>query len=243
MSLTRVSARRRFFLAGAAVLLLLAAIRWSGLQEQLQRVVRGIGKLGSWGPFAFILLYLVATVLFVPGSLLTLGAGALFGVVRGSAIVLSGAMLGATCAFLIARYLARGWVARKLEANPRCLALDKAIATEGWKIVGLLRLSPVVPFNLLNYALGLTRVSLRDYFFASLIGMLPGTIMYVYAGALLGDLANLSSARRIRTLAEWSLYGAGLLATVIATFYITRIARRALAQRVEEEPNPHGSNN
>jgi uncharacterized membrane protein YdjX (TVP38/TMEM64 family) len=237
MPLTRVSVRSRFVLGVAAVLLFVAVFRWSRLPEQLPLVVRGIGQLGGWGPPTFVLLYVVATVLFVPGSALTLGAGALFGVIRGSIIVLAGATLGATCAFLIARYLARDWVARKLSVDTRFLALDKAIATEGWKIVGLLRLSPVVPFNLLNYALGLTRVSLPDYFFASMIGMIPGTLMYVYAGALLGDLVNSSSVRRPKTPAEWCLYAVGLLATIIVTFYITRLARRSLSERTSEKPD------
>jgi len=113
------------------------------------------------------------------GSALTLGAGILFGVLRGSIIVSIAATLGATAAFLIARYVAREWVARKIAAHPKFAAVDQAVASEGWKMVGLIRLSPIFPFSLMNYAFGLTRVSLRDYFFASWIGMLPGTVMYV----------------------------------------------------------------
>src|SRR5690606_28498352 len=113
------------------------------------------------------------TVLLIPGSALTLGAGALFGVFWGTVYASTGATLGATCAFLIGRYLARDWVAARIARRPAFVAIDRAVAEEGWKIVGLTRLSPIFPFVLLNYAFGLTRVSLRDYVFASWLGMLP----------------------------------------------------------------------
>jgi uncharacterized membrane protein YdjX (TVP38/TMEM64 family) len=167
----------------------------------------------------------------LPGSVLTLGAGAVFGLVKGAVLVSVAATLGATAAFLVGRYLAREWVAGKVERYPRFAAIDRAVAREGWKIVGLTRLSPVFPFNVLNYAFGLTRVSLRDYFFASWIGMMPGTVMYVYVGSLAGDLAALGAGSRARTPVEWTLYVVGLLATVAVTVYVTRLARAALARR------------
>lgn len=188
--------------------------------------------LGGWGPFIFIAIYIAACVLFIPGSILTLGAGVLFGVVKGSLIVSVAATLGATCAFLVGRYFAREWVAKKIEGNPKFKAIDEAVAREGWKIVGLVRLSPIFPFNLLNYAFGLTKVSLRDYFLASWIGMMPGTVMYVYIGSLAGDLASLGAGGRSRTGAEWTLYVVGLIATVAVTVYVTRLARKALEKKV-----------
>jgi uncharacterized membrane protein YdjX (TVP38/TMEM64 family) len=123
-------------------------------------------------------------------------------------------------------------VAKKISSNEKFKAIDDAVAREGWKIVGLTRLSPVFPFNLLNYAYGLTRVSLRDYFFASWIGMMPGTIMYVYIGSLAGEVAKLGSEGRTRTSAEWALYIVGLIATIVVTVFITRIARTALRKKV-----------
>jgi uncharacterized membrane protein YdjX (TVP38/TMEM64 family) len=146
--------------------------------------------------------------------------------VNGSIYVSIGATLGATAAFLVGRYLARDWVAHKIEGNPRFTAIDKAVAEEGWKIVGLIRLSPVFPYSIMNYAFGLTRVSLRHYVLASAIGMLPATVMYVY----IGSLAN--AGARPTTTVEWVLKGIGLLATVLVTFCVTRIARRALAKRI-----------
>ena len=155
----------------------------------------------------------------------------LFGVIKGSIIVSIAATLGATCAFLVGRHIARDWVSKKIQSNPKFQAIDEAVAREGWKIVGLTRLSPVFPFNLLNYAYGLTRVSLRDYFFASWIGMMPATVMYVYIGSLAGEIAKIGEGRS-RTLAEWALYIVGLIATAAVTVYITRIARAALGKKV-----------
>jgi uncharacterized membrane protein YdjX (TVP38/TMEM64 family) len=123
-------------------------------------------------------------------------------------------------------------VRKKISSNEKFQAIDDAVAREGWKIVGLTRLSPVFPFNLLNYAYGLTRVSLRDYFFASWVGMMPGTIMYVYIGSLAGEVAKLGSEGRTRTSAEWALYIVGLIATVVVTVLITLIARAALRKKV-----------
>jgi len=216
-----------------AIVVLLAAAWHFNAQALLRSALDGIARLGPWGPVIFVLLYVAATVAFVPGSILTLGAGFVFGVVKGSIIVSISATLGATAAFLVGRYLARDWVSKKIEGNAKFKAIDEAVAREGWKIVGLTRLSPVFPFNLLNYAFGLTRVSLRDYFFASWIGMMPGTVMYVYLGSLAGDLAAVGAGGRARTPAEWALYVVGLLATVAVTVYVTRVARRALQQRIE----------
>jgi uncharacterized membrane protein YdjX (TVP38/TMEM64 family) len=189
-----------------------------------------IGSLGAWAAVVFIAIYVVATVLLVPGSVLTLGAGALFGVLWGSVYASVGATLGATAAFLVGRYFARDAIARKIEADERFAAIDRAVAHEGWRIVGLTRLSPVFPFTLLNYAFALTRVKLRDYVLASWIGMMPGTVMYVY----LGSIAKAATEEHQRTTGEWVFYGVGLLATIGVTVFVTRIARQALAKRIKD---------
>jgi uncharacterized membrane protein YdjX (TVP38/TMEM64 family) len=195
------------------------------LQRQLARALDWVANLGLWGPLVFLVLYVLACVFFVPGSVLTLGAGALFGVVKGAILVSVSATLGATAAFLVGRYLARNWVARKIEKNPQFRAIDKAVAEEGWKIVLLTRLSPVFPFNLLNYAFGLTRIRLREYVLASWIGTMPGTILYVYVGSLA------HAGARHTTPAEWVLRGVGLLATLAVTLVLTRVAKKALNKR------------
>lgn len=198
------------------------------MNEFFTNALNWVEQLGPTGPTIFILLYVVACVFFIPGSALTLGAGAIFGVVRGSIIVSVGSTLGATAAFLVGRYVARDWVARKIEKNEKFKAIDQAVGGDGWKIVGLTRLSPVFPFSLLNYAYGLTKVSLRDYVLASWIGMMPGTVMYVY----LGSLARLGVDAQQTTTAQTALKIVGLLATVAVTVYVTRIAKAALAKRV-----------
>ncbi|MEX2223988.1 MAG: TVP38/TMEM64 family protein [Candidatus Rokuibacteriota bacterium] len=215
----------------AIVVLVVAAWRVDGASI-LRSGLDAIAGLGIWGPVLFAVLYVAATVLFLPGSILTLGAGVVFGVVKGALIVSVSATLGATAAFLVGRYLARDAIARKIDGNPRFTAIDQAVAREGWKIVGLTRLSPVFPFNLLNYAFGVTRVSLRDYVLASWIGMMPGTVMYVYLGSLAGNLASIGSGHASRTPAQCAFYAVGLLATVAVTVYVTRIARSALTRRI-----------
>jgi uncharacterized membrane protein YdjX (TVP38/TMEM64 family) len=231
-AIRKPSLRSKLILEVVLFLAVLGAARLLPLQELLRRVLEWIARLGPLGPAVFIAIYILACVLFVPGSILTLGAGVLFGVIQGSVIVSIASTLGATCAFLVGRYFAREWVARKMEGREKFKALDEAVAKEGWKIVGLTRLSPLFPFNLLNYAFGLTKVSLRHYFFASWIGMMPGTVMYVYIGSLAGDLAMIGGQERGKTPAEWALYIVGLMATVTVTVYVTRLARRALERKV-----------
>lgn len=213
---------------GVVVALVLAA-RFLHVQDLLKEALDWLGGLGPWGAVLFIGLYIVATVLFVPGSALTLGAGAIFGVVWGAVYVSIGSTLGATGAFLVGRYLARNAIARKIEGNERFAAIDRAVAQEGWKIVGLTRLSPAFPFTLLNYAFGLTQVKLSHYVLASWAGMLPGTVMYVY----LGSLARAATGARDRSGGEWLLYAVGLGATIGVTILITRLARKALSRKVE----------
>ena len=210
---------------------MLVGAKYFRAQDFLKAALDWVGALGPWGPVIFVGIYIVATVVLLPGSVLTLGAGAVFGLVRGVAIVSLASTLAATAAFLIGRHLAREAVARRIAGHDKFAAMDRAVAAEGWKIVLLTRLSPVFPFTLLNYAFGLTRVKLLHYVLASWIGMLPGTVMYVY----LGSLAHVGAGPRSRTPGEWALYAVGLVATIAVTVFVTRIARKALASRVQEE--------
>src|SRR5688572_7494749 len=211
-------------------LALLVAARAADAPALLRAALEWIEGLGPWGLIVFVVLYVTAAVLLLPAFILTLGAGAVFGVAYGFVAVWVGATLGATAAFLIGRYLARGWVARRIEANPKFAAIDEAVAREGWKIVGLTRMSPAFPYVLLNYALSLTRVSARDFVLATAVGMIPGIAMYVYIGSLAGALAG--ADERARTPAEWALYAVGLLAAVAVAVYVTRVARAALDKRI-----------
>jgi uncharacterized membrane protein YdjX (TVP38/TMEM64 family) len=204
----------------------------------LPRFAAWVESLGVWGPVVFVLGYIVATVAFVPGSLLTLGAGAIFGLVQGTLLVLAGATLGASAAFLVSRYLARGAVERRLAGNVRFAAIDRAVGEQGRKIVLLLRLSPVFPFNLLNYALGLTRVRFPDFLAAS-VGMLPGTLLYVYYGKVAGDVARLAGGGAVpKGPGYYAVLGLGLAATVLVTTIVTRTARRALEEATGGDRDP-----
>jgi len=201
-------------------------------QAWLRSALEWIEGLGPVGAIAFIIIYIIATVAFLPGSILTLGAGVVFGVVFGSIYVFVGATIGATAAFLVGRYIARDWVAQKIAGNEKFKAIDEAVGREGLKIVLLTRLSPIFPFNLLNYAYGVTGVGLKDYVLGS-IGMLPGTIMYVYIGSLAGDLATIGTGEQPTNPAvQWAIRIIGFIATVAVTLYVTRIARQALEKEV-----------
>ena len=222
--------------AGAlAGLVALAVARWAGSGGSMAQGWAWIQSLGPWAPVGFMVAYAVACVFWVPASWLTLGGGAVFGWFWGTVYVFVGALAGAIASFLVSRFLVREWVARRLAQHPRVAALDQALEREGWRLVLLTRLSPGFPFNLLNYAYGLTRVRFRDYVSASALGMLPGTMLYVYLGSLVGDLARLRETRT-RSTGEWVLLVAGLVATLALTVHVTRLARRALANRLPGTP-------
>jgi uncharacterized membrane protein YdjX (TVP38/TMEM64 family) len=187
-----------------------------------------IAGLGALGPLVFMLGYALGVVAFLPGAALTLAGGTVFGVAQGTAYVWLAAVVGSSAAFLIARYGARGAVERRLAGNARFAAVDRAVGAEGGKIAFLLRLSPAIPFNVLNYALGLTRIRFVDSLWAA-FGMLPGTLLYVYLGSVAGDVAS-AAAGGGATLQENLVKGIGLLATIAVTVYVTRIARRALRE-------------
>jgi uncharacterized membrane protein YdjX (TVP38/TMEM64 family) len=238
----RLSFVLKLLLMASAIATLIVLTKQIDLQGVLQSALTWVDSLGTWGAIAFIGIYILAAVLFIPGSLITLGGGAMFGVVLGSLYVFVGAAIGATLAFLIGRYLIRGWVSRQIEGNAKFSVIDRAIAEEGFKIVALTRLSPIFPFNLLNYALGVTQVSLSDYILG-FVGMIPGTVMYVYLGSLAGDLATLGTqpANSETQMVQWIIRIIGLVATIAVTLYVTHIAKQALDQRVASGDPTHDS--
>jgi uncharacterized membrane protein YdjX (TVP38/TMEM64 family) len=215
-----------------AAALVLAALWFGGRQAAalLPRFAAWVEGLGVLGPAAFIGGYAIGTVLLIPGSWFTLAAGALFGLGPGLLYAMTGATLGATAAFLAARHVMRDAVTRRLADDPRVAVVDRAVAAKGRRVVFLLRLSPLVPFNLLNYALGLSRVRLADYVVGSL-GMLPGALLYVYTGRVAGDLAAVAAGAAPPRGAGWyATLAIGLAATVAVTVLVTRLARSALAE-------------
>lgn len=213
-------------LAGAVALLpvaqwLIAGLAWIQANREV-----------AW--VAFGLLYVAATVLMLPGLILTITAGFIFGLVAGVALVSVSSVLGATCAFVLGRFLARDWIAERVESWRRFAALDRAIRRQGFLIVLLVRLSPVFPYNLLNYALGLTAVPLRHYVLASWIGMFPATVLYVWAGTFAQNLATAASGEVDTGLAGHGLLALGLVATLAVTVVVTRLASRELSRQLED---------
>jgi uncharacterized membrane protein YdjX (TVP38/TMEM64 family) len=183
---------------------------------------------GLWGAVLFGLAYIPAAVLLVPASVLTLGAGFVFGVVKGTIIASLGSTAGATAAFIVARTAGHGWVAGRIARYPALNAIGRAVESEAFKVVFLTRLSPLFPFNVLNYAFGLSSVPPGTYVIASWIGMLPGTLLYIYLGSAARSVAALLSGELRRTPGQQAMFAAGLVATVAVTTIVTRTARRAL---------------
>lgn len=211
-------------LAGVVLALVLVQLKDSPLPG---RLLRWLAELGPWGPVAFIAVYVVGVLLFLPGSVLTVGAGAVFGFAGGTAYVVIAAMISSTLCFLIARHGARDWVTRRMATTPKLKSIDDAVAREGWKIVLLLRLTPIAPFSLTNYAFGLTRVPLGHYILATL-AVFPGTMMYVYFGTLIGDLGGLEQGPQLPPWAK----GVLALGSVVTFIWLARFAKRALNQRL-----------
>jgi uncharacterized membrane protein YdjX (TVP38/TMEM64 family) len=212
------------------------------MQEIGQRLGGWVSGLGVWGPLVFAAVYVLATVLMIPGSALTLVAGAVFGLWIGTVTVSLASTTGAAAAFVIGRYLARDRVAGMVRAYPLFDAVDRALGRGGWKVVALLRLSPVVPFNVQNYLYGLTSIRFWPTVLASWVAMLPGTFLYVYLGyagreaaGAIGDGGPGGAGRMI-------LVGVGLLATLVVTVYVTRLSAQAVrsytqASGLIEEPD------
>ncbi len=230
-SAAEAPSRKRWILWIAIIIGIFAAFQFLPVQEWLKLLQEWIDSLGFWGPVAFIIIYILATVFLLPGAAMTPLSGLLFGLGWGMLWVVIASNIGANIAFLIGRHFARDAVARKIEGNTKFAAIDKAVGADGWKIVGLTRLSPAFPFVLLNYAYGLTRVKWIHFALASLVGMFPGTFMYVYFGSL-GELAAEGNGASIGKIA---LSIITLLATVLVTVLITRSAKTALAEQRDIE--------
>jgi uncharacterized membrane protein YdjX (TVP38/TMEM64 family) len=218
-----------FALLAAAI----AALVYLPVRGPIVEFAAWVRDLGWWGPVVYGAVYVVAC-LVLPGALMSLGAGFLFGVVLGTVVVSLSSVTTASIAFWLGRTLARDWVERKVAASPQFRAIDQAVAENGFQIVFLTRLSPVFPFSLLNYAFGLTRVRFRDYLLASWIGMLPGTILYVYIGSTVAELADLATGNVERPVAQTVFFWAGLGVAAFVAVFVTRIARRALRGATHE---------
>jgi uncharacterized membrane protein YdjX (TVP38/TMEM64 family) len=221
-----VSRAARLLVVGVLVAAVVAVVTLPVADWALLLVER-VRDAGLLGALAFALVYIVATVLLVPASLFTLAAGFLYGPWWGTLLVSPTSVTAATVAFLIARHGGRDLVERRIGGSARVSAIDRAVRDRGFTIVALLRLSPVLPFIIMNYVLGLTGVGLGRYVLGSFVGMLPATFLYVYLGSLITSVASLAEGAPgdgLRTTALW----VGLAATVAITVLLMRIAKKAL---------------
>jgi uncharacterized membrane protein YdjX (TVP38/TMEM64 family) len=221
---------------GLAVVALTAAISFLPVKDWVKHFTDWIQHLGIAGAFIFIGAYALATLLFLPGWLFTVAAGLVYGIVGGTAVALSGAIIGAALAFLAGRYFLRARIEKLTKKNQKFSAVDQAIGQQGWKIVGLLRLSPLIPFNLSNYFYGITSVGFWPYLLASSIGMLPGTLLYAYLGAV--GKAGVSGGKSEHSPLQWIFLGVGLAATIAVTVVVSRIANQALKKSGATKKKP-----
>ncbi|MGJ3241573.1 MAG: TVP38/TMEM64 family protein [Opitutales bacterium] len=222
---------KRWLKVAGGILLLLAifaAVRFLPLRDWIETFNAWVGDLGPIGYLVFIVGYALAAVGFVPGSILTIGAGLTFGLIGGTVAVSVASTTGAAIAFLLARYFLRDRFKKQFADSARFQAIDRAIGREGGKIIFLLRLTPVIPFSLSNYLYGLTAVKFPAYVLASWLGMLPGTVLYVYIGTL-GKTGLEAAGEGVQT-GRLIIQGIALVALIAVTVLITRIARKALAE-------------
>lgn len=220
--------RWRYVAALAAMTVLFVAGMLLPVRRWLGGVLEWVEGLDHWAPPVVAGLYVVATVLLLPGGILTMAAGFLFGVVTGTVAVSVGSTLGATVAFLVGRTVARDWVRHTVADRPRFAAIDRAVSEQGFTVVLLTRLSPVFPFNLQNYAYGLTGVAIWKYVLASWIGMLPGTVAYCYIGSGLRSLTEIAAGQTTGGWVQRAVFWGGLAATLAVVVFVTRVAGHAM---------------
>lgn len=235
----RLRVNRRAWVAGGLALLLMAAAGFPSWRRavapQVELWLSNLAGWGHWGPPIVGLLFVPVCLVFLPGSWLTLFAGFAFGQTwSGFAYTLAcvslGSTCGATCAFLVGRSLSRTTVESWIRNSPRFERLNAAVRNRGFGIVFLSRLSPLLPFNLLNYAFGISQVSLRDFILASWLGMLPGTVMFLSLGSALGNLADVWTERRPASAGQTWLLGLGVTASVLLAVWLGRLANQALTE-------------
>lgn len=198
----------------------------TGIEALAHQAVTRLEELGPLAPLGYVPFYVAGTLLFFPHPLLIVTAGALFGVPAGFALVSLSSMISAGGVFLAGRYLSRGWLQKKISSNEKVKAIDEAVGREGWKMVALLRSTAVLPFSVMNYALGLSKISFRHYFLASWIGMMPGQLLYVYLGSSFARALALKKDRPPHPL-EWVFFGLSIVATVWISVYATKVIKKA----------------
>lgn len=228
--------RVRYITAGVIlVAIVIMVIIYVDVRTYLLSFFEWLDSLGAWAPLLFILFDFLVVILVLPGVFFTLGAGFLFGVVKGSFYVVIATTLGASVAFILSRYLFSERISRFFADHPRLNLIDEELSHQGWKLVLLTRLVPFFPFKLSNYYFGLTHFTFRDFFFGTLFGIIPITMINVYIGSLAADLATLGAHDATKSPFQWTMYGIGFIVTIVALIYITRHAKKALQHYIPKE--------
>lgn len=238
-----MTTRIRLVVLVAVTAALIAAILLLPVIPCVAHALECVERSGVWGPVVLGVFYVVSCVFLVPGSIPTLASGFLFGVALGSLTAVIGSTIGACVAFGVGRTMARGWVARRIARNRRFGAIDRMIGRHGFKIVLLSRLSPISPFIVLNYLFSLTKVSFWEYALGSLVGMIPGTVLFVYFGAGLRSLAEVTAYAKGEvppTPAERVVFWAGLAVAVVVTLLLAKLAHTSLQRAERETPGRTG---
>lgn len=216
------------------VVIVLALLHYFELDDRILELIQWLESRGWQASLWFIVIIAAAIVFLIPGVIFTMGAGFVFGVLKGTVYVVAGTVLGATIAFLISRYLFGKRASDYVMSKIKPAHLGEIVRDEGWRMIMLTRLVPLFPFKLSNYFFGLTPLRLRDFALGNMLGVIPITVHNVYVGSIAADLASLGTARDSRTPVEWGLYGLGFVLAIIALIGLTRMARRALNQKIDE---------
>jgi uncharacterized membrane protein YdjX (TVP38/TMEM64 family) len=224
----KLATAQRLVLAAGLLAAIVASLTFLPLTEYIKQLLEWIQGLGVFGPVALVVFYAIVCLLLLPGSLVTLAAGFMFGMLWGTVFASLGATLGATAAFVVGRFMVRGWIERRFTAHPGFLAIDRAIGSQGFKIVLLARLCSLFPYDLMSYLFGLTEVPLGRYVFATWLGRLPEILLFAYLGTTAKSLADLAAGKVEVGLAKRILFGLGLLAMIVVAVLVARIARQAL---------------
>jgi uncharacterized membrane protein YdjX (TVP38/TMEM64 family) len=228
----KLAATLRIGLAALLLAAIVAGLIFLPLQQYIKWTLEWIQSLGTWGLVLFVAFYVIVCLLFLPGSALTLAGGFMFGMAKGIAAASLGATLGAAAAFLVSRAIGRPWLERRLMTHPRIFAVDRAISSQGFKIVFLTRLCTLFPYDLMSYVFGLSEVPFGSYVLATWLGRLPEIVLWAYLGSNAKNLSDLVAGKIQTGIGVQILLWLGLAAMLAVVIIVVQVARGALDQAV-----------
>lgn len=217
-------------IAAIAIVVILAIIFREPLKDSLISLNQWINENKLLGSFLFVLIYTIAPIFFLPVNIFSVSAGWSFGIFYGVLLVSLAATLSCVVTFLMGRFIFRDWLEKKAEENKKIKAVKKAVNDKGWKIVALSRFSPILPFSILNYSYGASDIPFWQFTLASALAMIPGTCVYVYGGTLIKNLGDYGSSENGMSVPQMTLFGFGIVATIVLIIYLTKQAKEALSE-------------